>query len=308
MRIKHKYLTWDKDSKMITRIKKILDGYSLTYSYKEDLNCVLSSFKYELEFNVYEDMDFFDKIQSELKPFDIIKTISAEYDKTDMENAEWYTIYAGEYQYPQPDDDFEYLNYTFDLTNYCPECGIGKIQNNPFRLKHEPKQKNNQFWGLYWERDAIFVREETKNILKKENTKGIHFIQPVLHKNNKPIDMFYQLIIETELEKGLNKNNVQKVTCKLNNEEDNNKDTNKKYCGRIKYFFPKGDGCIFNKNLFSSNIDFYITGEYFGSGGYAGKVNIISKRVYEIIKKNKLKGLKIEPIMYKNNGVRANGV
>jgi hypothetical protein len=293
MRIKYRYLTWEEYPKKITEIKKILDEYSLAYSCKENINCVLSAFKYELEFNIYEDMEFFDKIQLKLEPFDLLKNISAEYDKIDMENAEWYEIYAGEYQYPQPDDDFEYLNYTFDLTNYCSECGIGKIQNKPFRLKHEPKQKNNQFWGLFWERDAIFVREETKNILEKENIKGIHFIQPVLHKNNKPIDRFYQLIIETVLDKGLDQSNVQKITCKLNNDE------NKKYCGRIKYFFPKGDNGIFDKKLFSPNVDFYLSNEYFGSGGHAERINIMSKKVHEIIKKNKLKGLRTEPIRYK---------
>jgi hypothetical protein len=298
MHFKYRYLTWDNNQKGISKIKKILDGYSLTYSYKEDPNCIMSSFKYELEFFIYEDMDFFDKIKLELEPFDIFNDISVEYDKMDMENAEWYEINTGEYQYPQPDDDFEYLNYTFDLTHYCHECGIGKIQNNLFRLKNEPKQKNNQFWGLYWERDAIFIREETKNILEKENIKGIHFIQPVLHKSNKPIDRFYQLIIETELGKGLDQSNVQKVTCKLHNEEGCNDDTNKNYCGRVKYFFPKGETCIFDKKLFSPKIDFYITNEYFGSGSYAGKINIISKKVYEIIKNNKLKGLKIEPIIY----------
>ena len=286
MRIKYRYLTWDRNPQEITKIKKVLDGYSLPYSYKEDLTCVIPTFKYELEFFLYEDIAFFDKIYSELKPFDILQNISAEYDKIDMENAEWYEIYTGEYQYPQPDDDFGYLKYTFNLTNYCDKCGIGKIQNNPFRLKHEPKQKNNQFWGLYWERDAIFVREETKNILQKENIKGIHFLQPVLHKHNKPIEHFYQLIIETALDRGLDLSNVQENTCN--------------YCNRIKYNFPKGDGCIYDKRNFSQNMDFYVTNEYFGSGGSALKINIISKKVYEIIKNNKLKGLlHITPIIHK---------
>lgn len=146
----------------------------------------------------------------------------------------------------------------------------------------------------------FFVREETKNIFERENIKGIYFIQLVLHKNDKLIERFYQLIIETTLNKGLDQSNVEKITCKLNNEEDFHKDQNENYCGRIKYCFPKGDGCIFDKKLFSPNIDFYLTNEYFGSGAYAGKINIISRKVYEIIKKNKLKGLlHITPIRYK---------
>jgi hypothetical protein len=109
------------------------------------------------------------------------------------------------------------------------------------------------------------------------------------------------LIINTELDKGLDTSNTQEITCKFNNEEGWHKDNNKHYCGRIKYHYPGKEGCILlDKNIFSQNIDFCVTNEYFGSGCSAGKINIISKKVYEIIKNNKLKGLKIYPIMYKN--------
>ena len=96
MRIKYRYLTWDRNPQEITKIKQVLDSYSLPYSYKEDLTCVIPTFKYELEFFLYEDIAFFDKIYSELKPFDILQNISAEYDKIDMENAECYEIYTGQ--------------------------------------------------------------------------------------------------------------------------------------------------------------------------------------------------------------------
>jgi hypothetical protein len=284
MRIKHRYCKLNCFGTKLQELKNILNKYSIKYDFEED-DTVLG-LKNSIIFFIYEDMKDFDKVQHELKPFEILPMIYTDWDKKDMENAEWYEIYTGEYQYPLPDDDdFGYLEQTFDLTNYCPLCGIGKIQNNPFRLRCEPKQKNNQFWGLFWERDAIFVREETKNILQKENINGIHFIQPVLHKNGKPIDRFYQLIIENVLDKGLGKSNVEKLTCK---------------CGKIKYCFPRDDGCIFDKSIFSFKNDFYVTNEYFGSGTSALKINIISKKVYEIVKKNKLKGLQnITPIRYK---------
>jgi hypothetical protein len=284
MRIKHRYCKLNCFGTKLQELKSILNKYSIKYDYKED-NTVLE-LQNSIIFFVYEDMKDFDKIQYELKPFEIFSMIYTDWDKADMESAEWYEFDTGTYQYPMPDDDSGYLEQTFDLTHYCPECGIGKVQNNPFRLKHEPKQKNNQFWGLFWEYDAIFVHEETKNILQKENINGIHFIQPVLHKNSKPIDRFYQLIIENILDKGLDKSNVEKLTCK---------------CGKIKYRFPKNDGCIFDKSIFSFKNDFYVTNDYFGSGGASAfRINIISKRVYEIVRKNKLKGLQsITPIRYK---------
>jgi hypothetical protein len=297
MRIKYRYLDWDKTPNRHNKIIKILNKYSIKYNYKEDTNCVLPGFRYELEFELYDDMILLDEIQSGLTPYGLYEYIDTEYNKEDINTAEYYYINVGEYQYPQPDDDFGYLERTFDLKNYCPACGIGKVQNNPFRLKMEPKQKNSQFWGLYWEYDSVFVREETKNILEKEKIQGIHFIPVVIHKTNKPIDKFYQLKIETVLDYGFDSYNTKRITCKINNEENTNTDI--KYCGRIKYHHPNKGGYLFDRAIFSSGIDFCLSNEYFGSGGMAHRIIVVSKRIYEIINKNMLKGIKFIPIMYK---------
>jgi hypothetical protein len=301
MRIRHRYCKINCFGAELEELQSILNRYAIKYDFKEDDRIFRTN---STIFYIYEDMPFFDKIRAELKSLEILSMVYTDWSKADMENAEWYQVYTGAYQYPLPDDDSGYLERTFDLTNHCPYCGIGKVQNNPFRLKHEPKQKNNQFWGLFWEQDAIFVREETKNILQRENIKGIHFIQPVLHKSNKPIERFYQLIIENTLDKGLDKSNVKEIVCQWREENDWGKDMKREvtqdYCGRVKYVFPKDDGCIFDRNLFDPKVDFYQTAEYFGDGGSALKINIISKKVYEIIQKNKLKGLiDITPIRYK---------
>ena len=42
-----------------------------------------------------------------------------------------------------------------------------------------------------------------------------------------------------------------------------------------------------------------MSNEYFGSGGSAHRLIILSKRIYEIIIKNKLRGIRFEPIMHK---------
>ena len=300
MRIKHRYIIFEKNVKVLTKIKKILNSYNLTYFYEEAKENPLIV-GHKLEFVVYEDQFFFHKIQSKLKPFGMFEDISTEYNKNDIDNTEWFQISCGSYQYPQPEDDFQYRNFTFNLDDYCPICGIGKIQNNPYRLKNEPKQKNNQFWGLHWEYEPIFVRKETKKILEKECIQGIHFLQPILHKNNKPINDFYQLIIETILEKGFDPYNTNTITCKLNNEEGLNKNSKNIYCGRIKYHHPRKNSYLFGSKIFSSKLDFYISNEYFGSGTGAERINIISRKTYEIIKKNQLKGLTFAPIIHKRN-------
>lgn len=296
MKIKHRYLHFDSNLKTINPVRKILDKYSNIYEYKEDLNCVIPSFKYTLEFYLYEDNPNFGNIKHEISKFLEPQVIVTEYEKVDIKNADWFIASTGQYQYPQPED--EYLERTFDLGNFCNLCGIGRVQNAPFRLKSEPKQHNNQFWGLHWEFFAVFVRQEAKSILEKEEIKGISFSKPVLNKKNIEIEGFYQLHVDTILDKGFDSYNTKAITCKINNEENCNKDVNQKFCGRIKFHHPNIGGYLFDKSIFNSDFDIVQSKEFFGSGASANRIKIVSKRFKELVEYNKLKGLSFTPIMH----------
>ena len=296
MKIKHRYLQFDSNLKTINPVRTILDKYSNIYEYKEDLNCVIPSFKYTLEFYLYEDNPIFGIINYEISKFLEPQVIVTEYEKVDIKNADWFIASTGQYQYPQPED--EYLERTFDLGNFCNLCGIGRVQNAPFRLKSEPKQHNNQFWGLHWEFFAVFVRQEAKSILEKEEIKGISFSKPVLNKKNIEIEGFYQLHVDTILDKGFDSYNTKAITCKINNEENCNKDVNQKCCGRIKFHHPKIGGYLFDKSIFNSDFDIVQSKEFFGSGASANRIKIVSKRFKELVEYNKLKGLSFTPIMH----------
>lgn len=276
----------------------ILDRHNISYKYKEDLDNVIPSFKYQIEFYLYEDNPNFLKIRNEIDNFDIKPQIGTIYEKSDIKAAEWFIASTGQYQYPQPEDDFNYKKVTFNLDNHCPLCDIGKIQNAPFRLKTEPKQNNNQFWGLHWEYSALFVRQEAKNILERESVKGIRFTNPVLNKKNIPVDGFYQLHIDTTIDKGFDSYNTKTITCKINNEENCNTDLNSKCCGRIKFHHPMIGGYLFDKTIFISGFEIVESNEYFGSGRSANKLQIVSKRFKDIVEQNKLKGLFFTPIVH----------
>jgi hypothetical protein len=222
-------------------------------------------------------------------------------EKPAIEKADWFIISAGSYQYPQPENDFGYLESTFNTENHCRLCGMGKIQNAPYRLKSEPKQLNNQFWGLYWENEPIFVRQEARNILEKENIRGIHFSQPVLHKKNTPVNNFYQLHIDTILAKGFDSYNTNTITCKINNEEDLNNDPGLSCCGRIKYHYPMSGGYLFDKAIFDPACDIMLSNENFGSGGSADRLVIVSSRFKQLVDKNKLKGLSFTPVFHEKS-------
>lgn len=253
---------------------------------------------YTLEFFLYEDNPRFKELQKALGIFDISAQVGSIYEKDDIKNAEWFIVNTGEYQYPQPEDDFGYQKATFNLDKYCSLCDIGKIQNAPYRLKTEPKQLSNQFWGLHWAFEAIFVRQETKNILEREKMKGIRFSNPVIHKTNMPIQGFYQLHIEGILDKGFDNYNTKTITCKIKNEENLNTDKTLQCCGRIKFHHPMVGGYLFEKRIFDKNFDIVQSNEYFGSGGSANRVQIVSRKFKDIVDKYKLKGLSFIPVMH----------
>lgn len=299
MRIKHRYLKWANHPKTIKAVKAILDKYSLHYSYKEGLECEsYIGYEYLIEFYLYEDSTDFDVVQKEISRFLKPNDIETEYEKADIKKAEWFIVEVGEYQYPQPEDDFGYLKATFNLDNYCHLCGIGKLQNAPYRLKSKPKQPNKQFWGLHWDFDAIFVRQETRNILESEGIQGIRFTNPVIHRTNVPVDFFYQLHIDTVLDNGFDSYNTKTITCKINNEENWNNDTTSQCCGRIKYHHPMVGGYLFDKSIFDTKFDIVNSNEYFGSGSNANRLQIVSKKFKDIVDKNKLKGMSFTPVMH----------
>lgn len=296
MRIKHRYLQYDSHLDTIGPVRKILDSYSLSYSFKEDRSEIIPTLKYIIEFYLYEDAPEFRHIKQALDPLIEPQEIATDYEENDFEAAEWFIASTGQFQYPQPEDG--YLQKNFDLSEYCSLCGIGSVQNAPFRLKSEPKQKNNQFWGLHWEYSAVFVRQEAKNILEKESIKGIRFSKPVLNKSGLEIDGFFQMHIDNILDKGFDSYNTNRITCKIDNEEDRNTDLNLQCCQRVKFHHPRIGGYLFDSEIFNSELKIVQSHEYFGSGASAHRLQIFSKRVRDLILKTKLKGLAFTPISH----------
>jgi hypothetical protein len=299
MRIGHRYLTWNSHTQIIKPLRTILDKYNISYKYKEDIHSVIPTFNYCIEFCLYEDNPNFNDAKKEVDKYGINPQIGTYYEKGDIDKAEWFIISTGEYQYPQPEKDFGYLRATFNLSQYCSLCGIGKIQNAPFRLNTQPRQHNNQFWGLHWEFEPLFVRKEAKAIIEKEQVKGIRSSQPVLHKKDIAIDDLYQLHIDTILGSAFDSYNTKTITCKIINEEGANTEPNLNSCGRVKFHHPMVGGYLFDLAIFNPYYDIVQSSEYFGSGASANRLQIVSKRFKKLVDKSKLKGLKFTPIIHK---------
>lgn len=125
----------------------------------------------------------------------------------------WYHIMTGQFGYPQPKDDFGYLELTYESNIGCPICHIGIKQNNPFRFRSEPKARNSQFLGLNWVFDQIFVREPVKSEFEKSGITGVTFSRPIFHKSKKELEYIYQLHVDTILPKSLIEDNLTIEKC-----------------------------------------------------------------------------------------------
>ena len=95
--------------------------------------------------------------------------------------------------YPQPEEDFGYLAETYDLTDYCSNCGTGYRQVRPFRLKTIPELECNVL-QLNWVFDEFFVaRQVWADVF---TSFGIECWPVIAHKSGDEVESVVQLKIE----------------------------------------------------------------------------------------------------------------
>lgn len=92
--------------------------------------------------------------------FEAIDTIMTRFTEGERESAKYLGILASSYRgYPEPSNVMGFLKATYDLTEYCARCGIGRRQVRPFRMKKAPKL-HNSLLQLNWVFDEFFVSPE----------------------------------------------------------------------------------------------------------------------------------------------------
>ncbi|MGV0924827.1 hypothetical protein [Empedobacter tilapiae] len=217
-----------------------------------------------------------------------------------------YHITTTQFGYPQPENNFGYIDENYDTSCACLTCNIGHKQKDEFRFKNDPKIKNkHQFLGLNWVFDQIFVRQEVKDVFEEERITGIKFSKPVIHKTGEPIDRLYQLRVDNLISNGLLKKNLNIEICEMPKEEsvlkflkaNNSQLIEGPFCGQTKYNFLQGDNhLIFKADAFEDITDFARLEYYFGSGSSANKPIIISEKVKQIIDRENWKGVFLEQI------------
>jgi len=228
---------------------------------------------------------------------------SVQYTDEEKKAALWFYIGAtGHFGYPQPSGDFGYIEMTYDTSNYCSLCGIGGQQKAPFRFSGEPKSRHSHFIQLNWVFDEIFIRPEVRIVFDAEKVSGIAYEPAIIHKSEKTLASLQQLRILHNAPPGLLTAKLNKVTCKINNEESHVRpkhhqdDWKKVFCGRVKYHYPTKCLTEYRNGTFRGAPDILKSSEWFGSGGSASQLIIVSRRVADIVTERKWRGLYFVPI------------
>ncbi len=200
-----------------------------------------------------------------------ISLTSTKFNTDELDRAKFLTLSpTWHHGYPQPDEDFGYRQLTFDLTDYCESCGIGKKQNATFRFKKAPTWGNNSILQLNWVFDEYFVKPDLWDEIFKPF--GIACQPVVLNNTGKELDNVVQLKIPEIVNLHIGKHEFE--NCAV--------------CGRKKYlpftrgFYPKPEPT--NTIIFKSS-------QYFGSGASANRMVLITNKLYQELKSAKVKGV-----------------
>lgn len=202
---------------------------------------------------------------------------STKFTRSEIKNANWLELCPDwHHGYPQPNEEaFCYLDATYDLENFCPECGIGKKQKAPFQMKAEPKWGNRSILQLYWIFDEFFVKPETWTTIFKPH--GIQ-ARPVIDQHKKELETVVQLVVEEEVQ--LSVTDLPFQQCHT--------------CGQPKYY-PHNKG--FFPSLKNEPVGAIArTAEMFGSGASAHQGIILAQSVAQDISTHKIKGASLKPV------------
>ena len=237
-----------------------------------------------------------------LDAYDIKSLQTNVYSPQEIAAAGWLTMFGnGHHGYPMPDDDFGYRQATYDLSRACETCGVGLAQNAPFRIRSEFKASRGHFLQLNWVFDEFFVRPPVMASLEAHGITGITFIAPLLHRSNQPSRNTVQMQVTTHLPRAIDVSGLQQVTCKTRNEEWQDypawlRRDDAPRCGSLKYHSRHRGPLRVAATALNGSPDVAKSHEWFGSGGSAFQLIIVSKRFCQLVHSMGWRGVYFEPI------------
>lgn len=250
--------------------------------------------------NVTEDLDEWPQIERLLVTHQVAThSVSNIYTKSELDCAPWLVMSAsGHHGYPQPEDDYHVA--TYDLTEFCPTCGIGPVQERPFRLRADPGSKRSHFVQLNWVFDEFFLSEETREGLQSSGIQGIEFLAPLLGRKERPSERLSQMVVKTTLPSAIDRTGLQPVTCQIQNEEfrPDSPSSNQEgpFCGRLKFHRTRRGPHRISGSAFEGAPSVVKSNEWFGSGRSANQLVIVSQEFRQVVTSAKWRGVSFEPV------------
>ncbi|MGI9388490.1 MAG: hypothetical protein ACR2O1_00405 [Boseongicola sp.] len=223
----------------------------------------------------------------------------AVYSEEELKRAPYLEIIArGHHGYPQPERNFGYVKEVYEKKGYCEGCGIGARQKAPFRIRKEFGARHSHFLQLNWVFDEFFVRAPVVEALIDAGVTGISWQAPVIHKSGAPSAEVEQMMVENSMMPSLDAKGFPTVTCKANNEEGrpHQEGDSGPYCGRMKFHRNPALQLRFDASTFECTPDIVKTAEWFGSGGSAFRLILVSQKVYRLITEAGWRGVEFEPV------------
>ncbi|MFD2288250.1 hypothetical protein GJU39_22155 [Pedobacter petrophilus] len=232
---------------------------------------------------------------------DILNIVSNEniiydtvFSEIDRSKASYLMVYPSKMLgYPQPEEeDFEfpfdiypYLKGVFEIEKTDTLYGLLKgRQINNFNFKKEPNWGSSSIGSGFWIEDFLFTKPETFE--KFFEPLGIKSMPVLEYKTKKELKTVVQLVSQ-----GTATANLDIKDYQIDQIQQVESWGIKKYTLLDKGFYPSFIGNPGTLDLFS-------TKEYFGSGGVTENQIIISQKLYQLLKKNNVKGLSYKPMEY----------
>jgi rRNA maturation protein Nop10 len=233
-----------------------------------------------VSFDIDESHRSWGKLQPLLAGWNASDIVRTEFSASERANATYLKVApAWHHGYPQPEDDFGYLQATYDLKDYCPTCGIGKKQVAPFRIKGEPKWGKRHVLQLNWVFDEYLVLPSVWE--EVFCPVGIGRLAVEDHQAGEQLRTVVQLEIKATAKSKLSMDDKYlSEICRS--------------CGRTK-FLPISRGFF---PAFATDPSFQVcrTQEYFGSGASAWNAIVVSNAMYKNFQDHKLSGVTFVPL------------
>ncbi|MFK8288387.1 hypothetical protein ACI76W_03925 [Capnocytophaga canimorsus] len=188
-------------------------------------------------------------------------------------------------EYPYPFDVYPYFKDVYELAGKSDTFGMlrGK-QIGSFKLQGEPRWGKAMIGSTFQAGDVFFTTFEVYNTIFKPL--GIACREVLAYGNLAPLKTIVQIIPQ-----GISKSKL------IINEEYLLEKFFIKEWNLTKYVLSGDNVPLFEAR--PSGYDFFISQEYFGDGGVNENEVFISQKLYQILKKNKIKGLNYIPFNVK---------